>query len=165
MNAMETIAQYFRAERAESVLFILVGALGLLLSWWFVVSLKRPFFTGMAISITAVALLQLIVGTTVFVRSPQDTARVTGLVQSDRPRLQSEEVPRMRVVMRNFKIYLGAEVGLLVLGLVVLAIGSAGSIWSGAAAGLAGQALFTMVLDLTAMRRGGKYLEWLLSVH
>ena len=69
----------------------------------------------------------------------------------------------MRVVMRNFKIYLGVEVALLILSLVVIQLASPGGFLRGAAMGLALQAVFTAVLDLAATRRGDAYLSWLLS--
>ena len=68
------------------------------------------------------------------------------------------------MMRRNFKIYLGVELILLVLSIVVLLLlSSPGTIIRGAAMGLAIQAVFTAVLDLAAMRRGDAYLTWLLS--
>ena len=160
---MDTISTYFNAERAESLLFIAVGAIALAASVWCLLVLRKPFFNGMALTLAVVAALQLIVGVMVYQRSPQDTARVQQMVQSAPQRIQSEEVPRMRVVMRNFKIYLGVEVALLILSLIVLLFASPGGFLRGAAVGLALQAVFTAVLDLIATRRGDAYLNWLLS--
>ena len=69
----------------------------------------------------------------------------------------------MQKVILNFKIYLGVELSLLVLSIVVLLVSSPGTIIRGAAMGLAIQAVFTAVLDLAAMRRGDAYLIWLIS--
>lgn len=160
---MDTISTYFNAERAESLLFIAVGAIALAASAWCLLVLRKPFFNGMALTLSVVAALQLIVGVTVYQRSPQDTARVQQMVQSAPERLQSEEVPRMRVVMRNFKIYLGVEVALLILSLVVILLAVPGRFLRGAAMGLALQAVFTAVLDLVATRRGDAYLSWLIQ--
>ena len=159
---MDTISTYFNAERAESLLFIAVGAIALSVSAWCLLVLRKPFFNGMAITLSVVAALQLIVGITVYQRSPQDAARVQQLVQSAPERIQSEEVPRMRVVMRNFKIYLGVEVVVLILSLVVIWVAAPGGLLRGAAMGLAVQSVFTAVLDVVATRRGDAYLSWLL---
>ena len=107
---MDTIAHYFNAERAESLLFIAVGATALAASAWCLFVLRKPFFTGMAITLSVVALLQLVVGVTVYLRAPSDTARAQQMVQAAPARLKTEEVPRMQVVMRNFKRYLAVEV-------------------------------------------------------
>ena len=160
---METIAAYFSAERDESMLFMAVGALALAASAYFLLVLRKPFFNGMAITLSVVAALQIIVGITIYQRSPLDTARVQQMVQSAPQQIRSEEVPRMKKVILNFKIYLGVELSLLVLSIVVLLLSSPGTIVRGAAMGLAIQAVFTAVLDLAAMRRGDAYLTWLLS--
>lgn len=161
---METIATYFSAERDESMLFMAVGALALAASAYFLLVLRKPFFNGMAITLSVVAALQIIVGITIYQRSPSDTARVQQMVQSAPQQIKSEEVPRMQKVILNFKIYLGVELSLLVLSIVVLLLlSSPGTIIRGAAMGLAIQAVFTAVLDLAAMRRGDAYLTWLLS--
>jgi hypothetical protein len=160
---METIAAYFSAERDESMLFMAVGALALAASAYFLLVLRKPFFNGMAITLSVVAALQIIVGITIYQRSPLDTARVQQMVQSAPQKIKSEEVPRMLKVILNFKIYLGVELSLLVLSIVVLLVSSPGTIIRGAAMGLAIQAVFTAVLDLAAMRRGDAYLTWLLS--
>lgn len=159
---MDTINTYFNAERAESLLFIAVGAIALAVAAWCLLVLRKPFFNGMAITLSVVAALQLIVGFTVYQRSPQDAARVQQMVQSAPERIQSEEVPRMAVVMRNFKIYLGVEIALLILSLVVICVASPSGLLQGASMGLAVQAVFTAVLDLVATRRGDAYMNWLL---
>ena len=151
---MNTVTAYFNAERAESLLFIAVGAIALAFSAWCMVVHRKPFFLGMATTLALVAVLQLVVGGTIFQRSPEDTARVQQMLQSAPDQVQAEEVPRMRVVMNNFKIYLGVELALLILILIVMVLAAQGSFLRGAAVGLALQALFTAVLDLTATRRG-----------
>ncbi len=159
---METISTYFNAERAESVVFIVAALLALAASVWCLLVLKQSFYFGMAISLATIAALQLIVGVTIYQRSPQDTARVQQMIQLEPDRLQTQEVPRMRVVMRNFKIYLGVELTLLILSLFALTLVTPGSLAQGLALGMALQAAFTAVLDLIATLRGGAYLSWLL---
>ena len=159
---METISTYFNAERAESVVFIVAALLALAASVWCLIVLKQSFYFGMAISLATIAALQLIVGVTIYQRSPLDTARVQQMIQLEPDRLQTQEVPRMRVVMRNFKIYLGVELTLLILSLFALTLVTPGSLAQGLALGMALQAAFTAVLDLIATLRGGAYLSWLL---
>jgi hypothetical protein len=69
----------------------------------------------------------------------------------------------MQTVIRNFKIYLGVELALLILSIAVMALSTPAGFMRGAAIGLAIQAVFTAVLDLAATRRGDVYLKWLLS--
>lgn len=160
---MDTISNYFNAERGESMVFIAVGVVALAVSIWCVLLVRKPYFNGLALTLAVVAALQLIVGVTIYQRSPHDTTRVQQMVRSAPQRIHAEEVPRMRVVMRKFKVYLGVEVALLVLGLILLAYATPGGFLRGAAMGLTLQSVFTAVLDLVAMTRGDAYLSWLLS--
>ncbi len=159
---MEPISSYFNAERTESIIFIVIALVALIASCWFIIALKTPFFIGMAISLTLIAALQLIVGLTIYQRSPIDNERVQQMVRSAPDQLQSEEVVRMNVVIRNFKIYLGVELILLIISLISLKFFTSGSLIQGSALGLALQAIFTAVLDLIAMKRGESYLNWLI---
>lgn len=160
---MDTVSAYFDAERTESIVFIVVGVLAMVAAAICVFFLRKPLFTGVALTLTIVAVLQLIVGLTIYQRSPHDTMRVQEMLQSTPQRIQSEEVPRMQVVMRNFRIYLAVEVALLLISLVVLAVASENAFLRGAAIGMAIQAALTAVLDLIATERGAAYLSWLLS--
>ncbi len=155
---MEPISSYFNAERTESIIFIVIALVALIASCWFIIVLKKPFVIGMAISLTLIAALQLIVGLTIYQRSPKDNERVQQMVRSAPDQLQSEEVDRMNVVIRNFKIYLGVELILL----IIIKFFTSGNLIQGAALGLALQAIFTAVLDLIAMKRGESYLNWLI---
>jgi len=58
-----------------------------------------------------------VVGTTVYIRSPKDSIHVREIVQNDRARIISEEIPRMEVVMKNFVVYRWVEIVLIILGL------------------------------------------------
>ena len=160
---MNAIFTYFNGERSESMLFIAVGVLAVLVSAYFAGVVRKPFFSGMAITLSLVAILQITVGITIFQRTPSDTTRVVQMVQSTPQRIHEEEVPRMQIVMRNFKIFLGVELSLLILSIIVITSTTSGSLIRGAAIGLAIQALFTIVLDLAATQRGNVYLTWLLT--
>jgi hypothetical protein len=129
---MNTISTCFSAERAESLLFIAVGAIAPAVAVGCMPALRQPCFYGVALTLSEVAALQLIAGITVCQRSPHDMARVQQMLQSAPERLQSEGVPRMGVVMCNFKIYLEVEVALLTLSLVVFLLVSPGVFVRGA---------------------------------
>jgi hypothetical protein len=162
---METISDYCKAERAESLRFIAVGGMALAASAWCVLVLGKPFFNGMAITLSVVAALQWRVGVTVCRRTLADAARVQQMVRAARARLKTDEVKRMLVVMHNFTLYLTLEVMLLLASVVVLTLATQAGAWRGAATGLAAQAVFTMALDLAATRRGAAYLDWLVAMY
>lgn len=163
---MDTVTEYFAAERAESLFFMVVGTVALLaaaLAWsgrWLAhgtAALRR----GLAGALVAVALIQITVGATVWRRSPLDAQRVTGQMQTDRARIAEQEVRRMQAVMRNFEIYRWVEWALLVAGLGLGWRAGAGSTARGVGAGLAPQSALMLVLDHFAEERGETYLAFL----
>lgn len=159
MQNLAPITEYFHAERAESLLFIAVGVLANAMAMW---GWRRgPLWRGAAVPLVAVALIQLTVGGTVWLRSPQDVQRVQQIVATDKARVGREEVPRMQAVMKNFVIYRWVEIALLAAGLVLLLAGRRGSAWQGVGVGLAVQSGLMLLLDFFAERRGQVYLDWL----
>lgn len=161
---IETINSYFNAERVESIFFIVVSIFALATSAYFAIILRKPFFNGIAISLTVVAALQMVVGLTIYYRSPEDAIRVRQMARSAPIRIRIEEIPRMQIVNRNFKIYLIGELTLLTLSVIVAMLSTPGGLIRGAAMGLAIQAFLTATLDMTAAHRGHNYLNWLLSL-
>ena len=161
---MNPIEKYFRAEKNESILFLSVGAAALVVGIFFLMKLKRPFYTGMAYPLVAVALLQIVVGGAIFLRSPKDMARVHAMLSTNKASVGTEEIPRMEGVMRNFVVYRWVEIVLLALGLAAAAYFPALSFWKGVGVGLSIQAGLTLVLDFFAESRGKVYLDYLNAV-
>jgi hypothetical protein len=161
---LDPVVRYFDAERAESIVFIAVGMVALALAVWGWRVVKEPFAVGAAVPLVLIAAIQLTVGGTIFARTPKDVARVQQLVAQDKPRLRSEEMPRMQKVMKDFATYRWVEIALLVLGMAMLIAAARGSAWQGAGAGLALQSALMLGLDVFAERRGQAYLDWLRSI-
>jgi multidrug transporter EmrE-like cation transporter len=158
---MEQISKYFNAEKSESLLFVLVGIVTLLLSAYFLVKMKQPFYNGMAYPLIVVALIQLTVGSSVYFRSPKDIARVNQIMQTDATKIQTEEIPRMETVMKNFVLYRWIEIALVVIGIALFLYFQPMTLWKGVGLGLAIQSIFMLLLDYFAESRGKVYLDYL----
>lgn len=156
----EAIRHYFGAEKAESLIFCSMGLVALAVGLYFLLFLKRPFTTGMAWPLMAVALIQLTVGTTVYRRSPKDIARVEGYASANQAKISSEEIPRMETVMRSFQTYQYIELGLMAVGILLLVLGP-NPFWRGLGTGLFIQAGLMLIADYFAMSRGAAYLAYL----
>jgi hypothetical protein len=158
---MNPIEKYFNAEKHESILFVLVGMVAISFAPYFFIKLKQPFYSGMAYPLIAIALIQIVVGSSVYFRSPKDIKRVTEIVQIDKPKIQTEEIPRMEVVMKNFVIYRWVEIALLSVGFVLFLYFQPNELLKGLGLGLFIQSGFMLLLDFFAERRGKIYLEYL----
>jgi len=160
---MDPIGTYFAAERGESALFLAVGLLALGVAAWGTWVSRRRWLAGAAWPLAAVALIQITVGASIWLRSPHDMVRVQQTVQHEPRRLRSDEIPRMRQVMANFELYRQLEIGLGVAGLMVAALAARRPFWRGVGLGLALQAGLMLLLDLFAEARGSTYLDWLMA--
>ena len=158
---MNQIEKYFNAEKYESVLFVIIGIAAITFASYLLLKLKHPFYNGIAYALIAIALIQIVVGSTVYVRSPKDIARVTQILHTEKSNIQTEEIPRMEVVMKNFKIYRWIEIALLLLGLVMYLYLAPASLYKGIGLGLLIQSSFMLALDYFAENRGEIYLEFL----
>jgi hypothetical protein len=161
---MDGIAAYFAAERAESLLFIVVGILAIGVALYLAVARRTSFAKGIAVPLIAIAAIQLVVGGTVFVRSPHDTVRVQQALQSDRARIAADEIPRMAQVIDNFVAYRWIELALLVLGVTLLIAMRHHAFARGAGLGLALQSAFMLALDALAEQRAHGYMGLLTTL-
>lgn len=157
-NAVE---KYFGAEKAESALFVALGLVAIALAVYFFVNVKQPYYNGLSYALVVVALIQITVGGSVYVRSPKDILRVNDMLNTDHERIAEEEIPRMEVVMRNFVWYRWIEIILLAGGLLLYFYMQPLSLWKGLGLGLAIQSAMMLLLDLFAENRGKTYLEFL----
>lgn len=162
---MDKISKYFNAERAESLLFILVGVLAITFAIYCFVKLKQPYYNGMAYALIVVGLIQITVGGSVYFRSPKDIIRVNNIMQTDKTKIQSEETPRMVTVMKNFVLYRWVEIALLIIGFILFFVFKTETLWKGFGIGLSIQSGFMLLLDFFAERRGKVYLEYLQNLN
>lgn len=158
MNAV----YYFNAERAEGLGFVIIGllAIGVAIWGW----RHGAFWRGAAWPLLAIALIQIAVGASVWLRSPGDLARVQHAVAAQPDRISSEEIPRMQTVLNGFVTNRWIEIIVLMGGLMLLVLSTRGSAWQGAGAGMALQASVILLLDAFAEQRAHAYLAWLLEL-
>jgi hypothetical protein len=160
---MEAIRNYFNAEKYESILFVLIGLIAFVFAIYFIFFQKENFYKGLAIPLVAIALIQIVVGSSVWIRSPKDIERVENVVRTELSKIQTEEIPRMEVVMKNFIIYRYVEIGLLVMGLICMYFSGANPFIKGIGVGLFIQSTIMLGLDFFAEKRGAEYLAYILT--
>lgn len=156
MGMQEQMVRYFSEEKAESWLFILVGVVALGASVWLLRT--GSSYRGMAYPLIAVGLIQIVVGGSVAFRTDAQVAALTAQLASSPSAFQLAEVPRMEVVMRNFALYKGIELALLLVGVALTYAFRQKELVYGIGVGLVMQASLMLVLDLFAERRGDEYL-------
>ncbi len=162
---MEQVVKYFNAEKNESLLFIFVAIIAFLVSIYFLLKIKVSFFSGISLALMMIAAIQLFVGSTVYFRSSKDIERVTTFIENDRGKIQSEEIPRMKIVMKNFVIYRYVEMALTILGLILFLFFPSQTFWKGVGVGLFIQSILMLSFDYFAEKRGTEYLQYLTTIN
>ena len=152
----EAMTQYFSAEKSEALLFMIVGAVAIGLALW--MWLSRSRLRSMAFPLVAIALIQITVGTSVFVRTDSQLAGLVSQLQRSPAEFKTAETTRMQVVMKNFEIYKIVEIGLLATGVGLLALRRRFQWATGLGCGLVGQCAFMLLLDFFAESRGREYV-------
>jgi hypothetical protein len=111
-------------------------------------------------------LIQIAVGSTVYVRVPKDIERVEQMVSQQPQLLQTIEIPRMETVLQNFTIYKWIEITLIITGIILIIVfyKSPQTFWKGIGLGLLIQATIMLCLDIMAQYRADIYIEHLFKI-
>jgi hypothetical protein len=113
------IEKYFIAEKQESFLFLGIGIAAIIISLIGIFVWKTQFWKGASIPLITIAILQIIVGFTVYTRSDADRIRVVYALDMNPTDLKEKELPRMETVNKNFVLYRYVEIVLLLVGIVL----------------------------------------------
>lgn len=158
------IYKYFIAEKQESLLFLVVGIIAILLAvtFWFFIKSNPAFFKGAAIPLIAIGLIQCVVGFTVYSRTDEqkkDIAYNIGLEPVSY--VKQTELPRMQTVMKSFVVYRWVEIAFIITGLLLIFLFSSNPdrfFWYGFGVALAIQAVIMLGADFFAEKRGKVYI-------
>jgi hypothetical protein len=167
------IYKYFIAEKQESLLFLIVGIVAVLLAvvFWFFMKSNPSFFKGAAIPLLAIGLIQFIVGYSVYSRTDKQKVDIAyNIGMEPVAYVKQTEQPRMKTVMKNFVIYRWVEIAFIFTGLVLIFLFRSNpdkSFWYGFGVALVIQAVIMLGADYFAEKRGKLYnteLEKILSI-
>ena len=153
------LAEYFGAERQGGFVLVAVAVsgFGFAAFLWF----GRSAFVAMAWPLVVLAVLQLIIGLTVALRTPAQIATLDQGLHTSPASTISAETTRMSAVNRNFRIVKVVEVVVMGLG-VLLAIGLPHpGAWAAVGLGLLLEGAVLLVFDAFAHQRALVYTQWL----
>jgi hypothetical protein len=159
---IKDMSSYFSAEKQESLLFIAVGLAAIGIGAWLWMNGHR--LKSMADPLVAIALMQIVVGSSVYLRTDAQLSALSVQLQANPAALKTTETSRMQTVMKSFSIYKAIEMVLLVVGVGVIAFLQRYAMAAGIGVGLVLQAAFTLALDIFAEARGANYLSALHAI-
>ena len=154
---IQAMNDYFGAEKNESLLFIAVGVVTCGVAVWLWSQGHR--LKTMAFPLVAVALIQVVVGGSVYFRTDSQVAQLQQKLSASPAELKTIETARMEQVMQRFVTYKRIEIALILLGICLMIFLRRSDIAVGIGSGLLIQAAFMLCLDLFAETRGEDYLK------
>ena len=151
------VITYFSAEKRESLLFLMAGGAAIAGSVWLWVT-GSPY-RAMVWPLAGIAVIQLVVGWTVWSRTDRQVRDLHTLLAKDPAAYAGAEVPRMETVQKSFRIYKAIEIALLAAGLLGIFLLRDRPALHAAAIGLVLQAGLMLAFDLVAERRADVYVD------
>jgi hypothetical protein len=163
MEILKIVDTYFGWEKSESVVFLALGLLGIVLGlvfWWYY---KSSLLQGAIAPLLFLGLISAIVGGTIFFRTDAQLAALKQTYRQDPGRFFSEEQDRMHKVNRNWAIYMIIELLIILAAVILLFLAYRRDFWAGFAMAALLMASALMVLDVIGERNGRWYAEHLQS--
>jgi hypothetical protein len=120
MLTKSDIEKYFIAEKQESLVFLVIGIVAIVLALVLYFIVKTQLCRGLAIPLLVLGLVQAIAGYSVYLRS--DDQRISQVYAYDMnpDQLKTTELTRMRKVKSNFILYRWIEIGLVIAGIILI---------------------------------------------
>jgi hypothetical protein len=151
------LATYFEAEKQESAVFVAMGiaAIGVAIAAW----RRYPRHRAIAYPLVAIALIQLVVGGTVWARTDGQVATLSEQRRVDPAAFRAAEGARMAQVMASFQVYKAIEIALVVAGLGLLVFRRKRAAFAAVGLGCLLQGSAMLAFDLFAEARGRTYIK------
>jgi hypothetical protein len=158
------IEKYFIAEKQESLVFLVIGLLAIVLALIFYFIVKTQVYRGAAVPLLVLGLVQAIAGYAVILRS--DDQRISQVYAYDMnpDQLKTIELTRMRKVKTNFQIYRWIEIGAIITGIVLIILfhnPTGKTYWLGLGITLTLMAAELFIADFIAEKRAVHYTNQL----
>lgn len=150
---------YFAAERVGAWVLLGMAAasfIGAVLLWQ-----SKGAFTAMIWPLVLFGGIELMIGTTIAVRTPTQVGQLEAAFADDRGAMAQAELDRMERIERNFVIAKTGEAVLIVAGLVAVLWLPVGSTWSAVGLGVVLHGAALLVFDSFAHQRAEVYIDWL----
>ncbi len=154
---MNFIQDYFKPEKYEAALFLLIGIALITFSVYVLMKFGDSFYKGLAIPFILVALVQIVVGASVFFRTDQQMSQLETLYKENPKAFAEQELTRIVPVNKNFVIYRNVELIFILIGLIIFFFLRDKDFWYGVGVGMFIQGAVMLSLDMFAERRGHIY--------
>ncbi len=154
------IQTYFQAEKYGGFWSMAIGIVACSVGGGIMLSAGAPFYTGLAIPLVVIGIVQIMVGARVARRSDLQADDLVKLYRDSPAEFRRLEGSRMQNVLRNFVRFKWAEVAFIVLGLAIILVNKDLNFTKGLGVGLFAQGAIMLFFDFFAEKRGKAYAEF-----
>ncbi len=155
------IQSYFSSEKKAGFVACAIGLVFCSFGSAFLLGAMPPFFTGLAVPMAGIGIVQVLVGATIARRSDFQAYDLQKLLGDDPEAFVEQEAPRMGKVMRSFVFYRWLEGALIVIGIALILLNKEMVFSKGLGVGLCGQGIIMLVFDYYAEKRAEKYVSFI----
>jgi hypothetical protein len=160
---MNNIEKYFTGEKLQCTVGIILSLISIALAIYFLTT-HKPLLRGISFTFIPLSVLLMTICIGVVIRTPKDFERTMIFYKTEPLRMQTDELPRMEKVMKNFSIIKKIEICFFIVGLLMVIFFWKNDLIRGIATGLMIQGFLLFLFDYSAEARGKVYFEFLNSL-
>ena len=158
------IQYYFNSEKKAAFVVCAIGLVFCTIGSGFFLAAMPPFYTGLAVALAGIGIVQVFVGATVARRSDFQAYDMQKMLGDDPEAFVELESPRMDKVMRSFIFYRWLEGAFIVVGIALILLNKELVFGKGLGVGLCAQGIIMLVFDYYAEKRAEKYTTFIEGV-
>ena len=154
------IEKFFLAEKQTGLLILIIGAIALVLGVIFMLVFRTALFKGVAWPLLLIGGFELFVGFSIYKRADAERIRLVYSYDMNPSVLKQEELPRLQHATSQMNIYRMVELGLALLGLILMIYfrsEAERSFWVGLGLSLIIQCMIMFVIETGALNRAKEY--------
>lgn len=156
------IEKYFIAEKQAALFFLIFGVVVIVVVLALFFLVKSPLAKGASFTLLFFALIQVLVGFTIYTRSDKDRVNIVYALDMNPQVLKDKELPRIVKVNKQFTIYKTVAVVFIVAALLlILFFNNKNLLIVGMGIGLLVQSLAIFMADYFAHKRAIHYQQLL----
>ena len=164
MFTKSDIERYFMAEKNLGLLFLIVGAVGLVASIIFFFVMKTSWHKGAALPFLIIGLFQLYQGYHVYTGADEKRKAAVYAYDMNPSELKEKELPQMEKGIKSMTTFIVIEAALLIAGLALFIYfkkDAAKLFWAGLGMALVIEAALCLFVEITVRTKTGEYVKGL----
>lgn len=157
------IQAYFNSEKKGAYLALALGLIACTFGSGLLISAKPPFYTGLAIPLIVIGIIQIFTGASIARNSDFQAYDLDKLLSDNRIAFIQAELPRMENALKTLQQHRYIEMALVAIGFILILVVSEPVFSKGLGAGMFAQGAVSFLLDYFSEKRGKSYLQFIRS--